>query len=301
MIQVSGTLATFLNSNTKFEMADLYTFTLLDGTVLRWTDYEQNIVAGGNTFSCSGPTIKRGRVRRAKGVEVSTLSVTLGVGDRGDAPVLNGQPLPLAAVRGAFSGATVVLERMYFDAAEAQVDKMPNFTGTVQPAPGITATEINLTIKGGKAKLAAKKMPWRVFQPPCPKALYSPACGVVKTEGTNQRTIAATSCDAAGAWVQVDIGAVLAPDRFLRGTITFTNGPLAGQSRSIKSRTGISGNVHRFDLYVPFGRDPRIGGVTQPNLIALFGCDKSLTACTQHANQDRFGGMPHVPKPESIR
>jgi uncharacterized phage protein (TIGR02218 family) len=296
----SGTLNTFLISNTEFDLSDLYTITLLDGTVIRWTDRDQDLVVGGNTFLSTGPTISRSGVRQTAGIELSTLSLTLGVGDRSDAPLLNGAPLPLAAVRGVFDGATVKLDRIYFDAAGAQVDTLPWFKGTIEPAPGITATQIKLTVKGALAKLNARKMPWRVFQPPCSKALYSPACGVVKTEGTNQKTATTVAVDTAGGWVQIDIGG-LAPARFLRGTVTFTNGPCFGECRSIKSSTLITGSTYRFDFYVPIGRDPRVGGVTQPGVVALFGCDKSLTACTQHANQDRFGGFPWTPKPESIR
>jgi hypothetical protein len=300
MKPASGTLNTHLNTNTKFKIADLYTFTLLDGTVIRWADWDQDIVFGGNTYVV-GPVFERGRVRQVGGIEVSVLQISLGVGDRSDAPLVNGIGLPLAAVRGVFDGATVKLDRLYLDAANAPIDTLPWFTGTVEPAPGITATEVKLTVKDAKAKLAAKKMPWRVFQAPCPKALYSAACGVVKTEGTNQKTGTAAASDAAGGWVQLNIGA-LAAASFVRGTVTFTNGPCLGESRSIKSATLISGTTYRLDFYVPIGRDPRIGGVTQPNVIANFGCDKSLTICTgRFANQDRWGGTPWIPKPESVR
>jgi hypothetical protein len=73
MKPASGTLNTFLNSNTKFEIADLYTFTLLDGTVIRWTDYDQDIVVRRQHVLLSAPTIKRGRVApggRDRGLDV---------------------------------------------------------------------------------------------------------------------------------------------------------------------------------------------------------------------------------------
>lgn len=86
MKNASGALAALLNGNTEFLMADLYTLTLWDGTIKRWTDADQDIVFNGSTFrsvkdqDTATPILARGTTRCVVGLEVDTLDVTLKCG-----------------------------------------------------------------------------------------------------------------------------------------------------------------------------------------------------------------------------
>ncbi len=45
--------------------ADLYTVTLLDGTVYRWTTSDLTIIVGGNTFTANSAVLSRGHIRQS--------------------------------------------------------------------------------------------------------------------------------------------------------------------------------------------------------------------------------------------
>lgn len=86
MKAASGALIALLNSGNTFLMADLYTVTLWDGTVYRWTDADTDITFGGNVFHAAAdqgssvPLIERGTTRCVVGLEVDTLDLTLRCG-----------------------------------------------------------------------------------------------------------------------------------------------------------------------------------------------------------------------------
>ena len=75
-------LTTILNTDRTLFVADLYSITLIDATVLRYTSADINITVGGNTYLTAqpnggAPILKRGRVRWARGIQVDTLEIKL--------------------------------------------------------------------------------------------------------------------------------------------------------------------------------------------------------------------------------
>ncbi len=50
MKAANATLIALLNAAQQFVSADMYTFTLADGTVLYYTSADQDITIGGNTY-----------------------------------------------------------------------------------------------------------------------------------------------------------------------------------------------------------------------------------------------------------
>ena len=55
-MKTAGAPLLALLASRQFYAANLYTITLVGGTVLRYTDGDRDIVSGGNTFLCGGTT-----------------------------------------------------------------------------------------------------------------------------------------------------------------------------------------------------------------------------------------------------
>src|SRR5579863_3137842 len=95
-----------LLASRQFFAADLYTFTLIDGAVLRYGSGDRDITANGNLFTSQGPRIDR-KDNKAKchwkiGVDVDTLIFDV-MPQATD--MVNGLPFLAACVQGAFDGA----------------------------------------------------------------------------------------------------------------------------------------------------------------------------------------------------
>lgn len=112
---VPGGLLKLLNSApTELLLADLYTFTLVNGAVYRWTDFDNDITINGNTFLARGPVIQRSGMKWSRGLNVEAMDMTLADdGTDGPAIQIGGLPLIQAFVQRQFDGATVQLDRVF--------------------------------------------------------------------------------------------------------------------------------------------------------------------------------------------
>src|SRR5579875_3572982 len=95
----------------QFYAADLYTFTLAGGGVLRYCSGDRDITSGGNLFTSKGPRIDR-KDNKAKchwkiGAEVDTLFFDV---MPHPPALLKGQAFLAACVQGACDGAELQLE-----------------------------------------------------------------------------------------------------------------------------------------------------------------------------------------------
>lgn len=86
-------------------------------------------------------------------------------------------------------------------------------------------------------------------------------------------------------WVGSQVGT------FDQGTITFTGGPCAGLSRTIKAGDG-SGLTLAYAL-------PQAPAIGDP-FTAYVGCDKTMATCAGRFNNlAQFRGFPFIPVPET--
>jgi hypothetical protein len=91
-------------------MADLYTFTLIDGTVERYTSIDEDITWNGDVYYSKGLLLERSTITQKRGVEVDELEI-----DAKPVDATIGGIGWLAAVRnGALDGAQVKLQRLFF-------------------------------------------------------------------------------------------------------------------------------------------------------------------------------------------
>ena len=161
-----------------FYAADLYTFSLVGGGVLRLCAGDRDITASGNRFSAQGPRIDR-KDNKAKchwkiGVEVDTLVFDV-LPQPGD--LVNGQPFLAACVQGVFDGAELTLERAFMaNYGDTSVGTVVLFAGRVAEID-LGRAVATFTINS-HLELLNQKLPRNLWQPGCVNSLGDASCGV---------------------------------------------------------------------------------------------------------------------------
>lgn len=281
MKSASPALIALLNSGGPYLMADLYTFTLVSGQVLRYADWDADITYGGNVYSASGPLIERGRVRVVIGVEVDTLDMTL----YADASKRIGTtPWMQAIATGMLDGATVKLERVFMSAPPVPVGGFVHFSGRVANVQ-ISRIGAQITVNSD-LELLNVQMPRNLYQPTCQHTLYDADCGLNRAAFSYGANVQAGSTA-----TTVYSSLPQAPGTFTLGYLQFTSGAMAGTKRSIKySAPGF------VQLLNPLPLAPAVGDA----FVLYYGCDKTQTTCTyKFGNKANFRAFPYVPVPET--
>lgn len=286
MKSASPALIAMLSSARKFWMADLYTFTLVDGTVLRYTSADIDITTGGRTFSHSGPIIKRSRTRVALGTAVDQLDLNITATAE---TLLSGLPWLQAITNGALDGAEVILERAL--AASPEDAMAGNIAGTVNLFEGRVSdtTTDSLTSKvivRSFTELLNTPLPHNLYQPPCVYSVYGPGCGV------SRAAFAAYGAVGSGSTRQLINCALGNPAGYFDiGEVVMTSGQNLGVTRTVKSYA--PGVVV---LAYPLPKQVTVGDTFTINP----GCDNRYVTCdVRFGNKSRFRGTPFVPVPET--
>ena len=280
MKNISGGLLTHLQSNQIFTLADLYTITLISGTVLRYTDFDVDLL-NTFTYSASGPVFVRSQTRTTIGIEVDTLDLEI---YPKPTDLVNGLPMLAAAAAGAFDGANVVLERAYISTAPALVGTINLFSGDF--------ADLEIARAGMKCRINSDiaqfnvQMPRNIYQANCMRALYDTGCTV------SRASFGAASTDTGGSSVtNIVCNSGQASGYFNGGYALWLTGSLAGLRRTIKNYAPGS-----FQIFLPLPSTPYYG-----DTMTLYpGCDKSLSMCvSRFNNKANFRGFPYIPVPET--
>jgi hypothetical protein len=235
MKYASPALMSVLGSG-QFHMADCYSFTLIDGTVARYTTADQDIVdqATGNVFSSKGPFFERSKVKFQVGVAVDELDITVTAGPD---DLLDGAPFLSALRAGVLDGAEIALDRAFMaNFGDTSAGLVTLFAGRVAEVdPGRTQATIKANTH---LELLNLQWPWRLFQPGCSRTLFDAGCTLVKASfGLGYHVGAGSTLHI----LQTDFNQ---PDGSASlGTLTFTSGALAGKSYGI--RLQVAGAHHR--------------------------------------------------------
>jgi hypothetical protein len=246
----------------QFLRADLYTFTLVGGTVLRYTTADVPLIVGGAQY-LSGLNIRRGSLRQSAGLEVASLDLTIEPQpDNAAGPVtVSGVPF-LAGVRaGLFDGARVLMQKLFLTSwADTSPGAVAWFQGRVNEARA-GRVSASLTLHSD-LELLNVAMPRNILQAGC---LHTFASGLTQADGY-----------------------------FDLGRITFLSGPNFNVSRTVRRSFNASGVV---ELVSPLPTAPGVGDT----FAIRAGCDKRQTTCeTKFANLARFRGYPYIPVPETL-
>lgn len=266
----------------QFSMADLFTFRLIDGTVLRYTTADGDIVSGGCTFSC-GLRINRSRAAWEIGLDVDSMTLDAYPG-RSD---MVGDVTFLSAIReGVFDAADVEVERAfmarYGDVSAGTVTIFSGRMGEIDASRIPVQLSVNCHLE-----LLDVKMPRNVYQSGCANTLYDTACGLVKTDFSAAGAVVAGSTTRSVLLTGTGKG----DHYFDMGVIVFTSGVNNGASRTVKS--WLFGAA---SLFPPLPVAPEPGSTA----ILYAGCDKLVATCRDRfGNLSRFRGFPYIPVAES--
>lgn len=308
------------SSSTPAMMADLYTFTLETGEVIRVTGFQSSVAAPAPDTDSplflfnSGPgypRFSRTKTLTQIGPHIDELEISI-LGST-DALLEFGAGGTLTWQEGfyykLFDGATVELDRAFIQIVATQPPQL-SVIGTVLWFLGRVAdvefgrSKILLRVKS-LLDLLTVQMPTRLFQASCSHVFGQTMCGFNRTTGVSalgtstgfgQQTI---TCQAGSN--QNAINTTYSPSvstAYDNGTIIGGGVGLNGGFKRTISR--LSGGVISFLRPWIF---PVVPGTD--TFLLLPGCDHTLSTCVNtFKNQTtsgtgRYGGMPYVPPPET--
>ena len=180
MRTASSALISFLYSRVPCWKADLFTVTLLNGTVYRWTDFDQPVTAGGNTWLAQGPLLERTRLGVKNTVEVPELEIKLYALDT---DFIEGASIKAQLHNGAFDGATIQLDRAFMPTpGDTSLGTVLLFGGRMSQAQ-ISATGAKLTVKGANV-LMNQYVPRNIYQTSCIHSFCDAGCTLLESSMT---------------------------------------------------------------------------------------------------------------------
>jgi uncharacterized phage protein (TIGR02218 family) len=275
-------LVHFLQNNTEFRMADLYTITLKSGTVLRYTTWDSNLVVLGNTFLTGPPNIERTHIEEKLGMDVSTIEITI---KAGLSDLVNGTPILQAIGLGLWDGAAFRIDRLFMDSSGNQTGTVIRFSGVVGPVDELTRSYVKFTVNAGTQYLTMQ-LPPIIMQPNCTHTLFDAGCSLVKASFAENNAVQG------GSTVNKIISLSAKTDGYYdNGQIVFTSGPNNGLTKAVKQYFG-----QQFFFNSPLPFLPSAGDA----FTAYPGDDKTQATCTnKFSNLANFGGFPYVPVPET--
>jgi hypothetical protein len=304
-------LIALLNSSTEFIKADLWTFTLQDGTTFLLSGEMLPVTdaATGRVFGL-GPRIDRSAIRIVVGIQSDELDVRI-YPDPTDllGTVAGTMGWAQAVWRGEFDAATVQLERAFMPSwGDTSPGTIVLFLGRVSDID-VGRTMIMMKVRS-LIELLNVQMPRRLWQPSCNHVFGGPMCGYDRVNGANadgtptgvgQITFPCT----AGSTSTLILGST-ASSTYYQGTIIGLTGPNIGQRRTVTGVVPGQIAVKRAFLSTPNPGD---------QFQVLPGCDRTLPTCGNiflnsrvtpntppgynAAHAERFGGFPFVPVAEN--
>jgi uncharacterized phage protein (TIGR02218 family) len=282
MKPASAALIALLNSNSEFIMADLYTFTLVGGTVLRYSAASAALMVNGLTFA-RGPRFERSKTKTVIGTQVDELEVRV-YPDTGD--MLGNFSFLEAMWQGLFDGALLQLERTFMPSwGDTSAGTVVLFAGRISDIEcSRTMAEIKVR---SHLELLNIQMPRRLWQASCTFTFGDKMC-------LFDRTTMQASITAGAGSSQTAIATSLNPNPttlYDQGTILGASGANTGASRTIRQLTGGFVTVTQ----------PFLSSVASGDQFTLLpGCDRTAATCANVFNNlIHFGGFPYIPTPET--
>ena len=267
----------------KIRMADLYTFKLTNGTVLRFTSADFDIIHNGNLFSKNNAGLKRSRMTWETGLSVDDITLEF-YPDSDDR--LGDVSLVEAFRNGSFDGAALQLDIAFYtegwDATPQVLEKQ--FVGNID-VDEIGGSYIKASAKS-LTELLNVAFPSHVYQASCSHTLFGQGCGLNKANFSETAYVLSNSTKK-----QLNCQLKKPMGYYQCGVVTFQTGRNANVKKSVKiHETGI------LTLSTPLQYTPAIGD----KFVVSAGCDKSIGTChNKFNNKANFSGTPFVPKADT--
>lgn len=285
MKQASKELIKFLASEDSkvMKISDLYTFTLTNGIILRYTSADFDIKYGGNLYSCRNAGISRSEISWQTGLSVDDVTIEMypGATDK-----VGGVPLVEAFRNGTFDGADIQLDLAFYNEGWEKdpliLEKL--FVGNID-VDEVSGYYVKLNVKS-PTELLNINFPTDIYQSSCHYALYAAGCNVDRTKYSEAAIILKGSTKK-----QIICNLKRAEGYYQNGVVLFTNGANFNIRKSVKIHS--NGLI---TLSTPLQYTPTI----EDTFIIYAGCDKTMATCkNKFCNLDNFAGTPFIPSADS--
>jgi hypothetical protein len=180
-VNVDSALTTFLNNFVEgsvggnFAVVDLFTISLVSGSVLRLASWDVDIAWKGNTFISAWPYVNRSKLKQAVGLEPAEMELSIFAPPEAE---IGTSALLGAIAMGQFDGATVQVDRLYLDYTFAPIGAIYKwFLGTAGPVSELDRVHAVLVCKD-KRELLNVDAPRNKFMPGCQNTLGDANCTV---------------------------------------------------------------------------------------------------------------------------
>ena len=270
-----GTSATFFN-------VDCYTILAQDGTVLRFTDGDGDLVltypsfpgdtrAGTFTFSSSLnvvplPDQKTGKTLTwSVGVQVDVGRMALTA--KPDV-LFDGTNLYKGFSSGKFDNADIWIERVPMVTYGTVLGSIPIFRGNISDITEVSRISVKFEFKD-RRQLLDSPVPMRRYQQGCSWGLFGAGCSVMRSAFEVTGSIASGS----GPLLLQLAGLGQADNYFNQGILTFTSGVNAGIQ--VEVRSFVAGSPAPALLFVPLDNAPAPGDT----FTIVPGCDHTQSTC----------------------
>jgi uncharacterized phage protein (TIGR02218 family) len=264
-------------------MADAFTFAMLSGLTLCYTNVDVTFSYDGSTYLANSVLVDGLKYKASVGLEVDQQQIT--VAARSTDTISGGVPFLQALRDGSFDGCEITRQRIFFldFIGGTAIGAVTLFKGRLGTVDQIGRSSAKLTINSDLVLLDID-MPRNVYQPTCLHTLYDSGCTLVKNAyGTN------------GAVGGVSTASVInwsgASQNFQQGSIAFTSGVNIGATATVGSVVaGVS-----LALLYPLESVPAPGDT----FTVYSGCDHTPGTCqSKFNNLTNFRGFPYVPPPQ---
>ena len=271
------------NPDVPLIMADVFTFTLLSGTILCYTNTDVTFSYNGNTYLANSVRVDGLKYKAAVGLDVDQQQITIAA--LATDTMAGGAPFLQALRGGAFDGCEIKRDRVFFSDSigGTAIGSVTLFKGRLGVIDGIGRTTAKLTVNSDLVLLDID-MPRNIYQPTCLHTLYDSGCTLIKNAYGVNGTAGAGSSASVINWTGASLNVQ-------QGTITFTSGVNTGVTATVGSvAAGVS-----LTLLYPLESVPSTGD----GFTAYYGCDHTPGTCQgKFGNLANFRGFPYVPPPQ---
>ena len=286
MRTASPALVAFLNAarsnpEAPIALADCFTFQLVTGSTLTFTNVDQPVVYNGTTFSATGPLVQGLKYRASVGLEVDKQQIAIAARPT---DLVSGSPVLNALRAGAFDGASLQRDRVFMTAlGQPPIGGVTLFHGRVSTVDSVGRTRATITVASDLVLLDID-IPRNLYGPTCQHMLYDSGCALV-------RATYATGGVAGSGSTASTLQFPGAKALHAQGTVVFSSGANANVRATVKSaNAGVS-----LALIYPLPSPPASGDA----FTVYAGCDHTLATCqARFGNGANFRGFPFVPPPQ---
>jgi uncharacterized phage protein (TIGR02218 family) len=260
-------------------MADCFTFTLLSGLILTYTNADVPIVLNGYTYLANSALVDGLHYKCAIGLDVDQQKITIAARS---SDTVGGVPFLQALANGVFDGCEITRERAFLSAWNAApIGSVILFKGRVGEVTSIGRTSAEVTVNSDLTLLDLN-MPRNLYSPACLHVLYDSGCTLVKNAFSANGAVGAGSTDVTINWSG-------ASTVYTQGTLLFSSGANAGKSVTVKQAT-----TSTLTLAYPLLNAPATGDA----FTVYQGCDHTMATCkAKFNNLANFRGFPFIPPP----